>query len=109
MAGVRFGPTVNASLGAQSETTRTVIALVFGAVNALIKPILKTLATPLIWLTLGLFTLVVNAGMLALTSWFSGVLGLAFHVDHFWWDAVWGALIVTIVSMVLGAFVPDRR
>jgi len=114
VAGVRFGPTVNANLGAQSETTRTVItvalvALVFGAANALIKPVLKTLATPLIWLTLGLFTLVVNAAMLALTSWFSGVLGLAFHVDHFWWDAVWGALIVTIVSMVLGAFVPDRR
>ena len=65
VAGVRFGPTVNANLGAQSETTRTVItvalvALVFGAANALIKPVLKTLATPLIWLTLGLFTLVVN-------------------------------------------------
>ncbi|MBK8758648.1 MAG: phage holin family protein [Actinomycetales bacterium] len=114
VAGVRFGPTVNASLGGQSETTRTVVtvalvALVFGAVNAFIKPLLKALATPLIWLTLGLFTLVVNAAMLALTSWLAGGLGLAFHVDHFWWDAVWGALVVTIVAMVLGAFVPDRR
>lgn len=114
VAGVRFGPTVNAGIGGQSATTRTVVtvglvALVFGAVNALIKPVLKTLATPLIWLTLGLFTLVVNAAMLALTSWLAGVLSLAFHVEHFWWDAIWGALVVTIVSMLLGAIVPDRR
>ena len=58
-------------------------------------------------LTLGLFTLVVNALMLELTSWLAGNLGLGFHVDSFFWSAVLGAVVVTIVSMVLNVVVPD--
>jgi putative membrane protein len=82
------------------------VALIFGMVNALIKPVLKFFATPAIILTLGLFSLVVNAAMLQLTSWFADQLNLAFHVDHFLWDAVIGAIIITVVSMVLHLILP---
>ena len=80
-----------------------------GLVNAIVKPILKAFATPLIWLTLGLFTLVINALMLQLTSWLADKLTLAFHVQQFFWDAVLGAVIVTFVSMVLHAVIPDPK
>lgn len=83
------------------------VALVFGAVNAVIKPVLKFFGTPLIWLTLGLFSWVINAWMLLLTSWLADQLNLAFRVDDFWWSAVWGALVVTVVSMVVNALLPD--
>jgi putative membrane protein len=76
------------------------IALVFGLVNALIGPLLKLLTCPLIILTLGLFTLVVNAVMLLLTSALSRAVGLSFVVEGFW-PAFWGALVVSIVSLVM--------
>ena len=84
------------------------VALVFGVLNAVIKPILMVLSLPLLVLTLGLFTFIVNALMLSLTSWLSGLLGLDFTVQDFFWDAVLGALIITIVSMLLNAVIPDR-
>jgi putative membrane protein len=84
------------------------VALVFGILNAVIKPILMVLSLPLLVLTLGLFTFIVNALMLSLTSWLSGLLGLDFTVQNFFWDAVLGALIITIVSMLLNAVLPDR-
>jgi putative membrane protein len=84
------------------------VALVFGAVNSFIKPVLKFFGFPFIVLTLGLFAWVINAWMLLLTSWLADQLNLAFHVDDFWWSAVWGALVVTIVTMVLNAILPDR-
>jgi putative membrane protein len=83
------------------------VALIFGLLNALIKPILTILSLPVIILTLGLFTLIVNAAMLELTSWFAGKFTLDFHVDQFFWDAVLGAIIITIVSMILNAVLPD--
>lgn len=89
-------------------TTVLVVAIIFGIVNAILKPILTVLSLPFIVVTLGLFLLVVNAILLQLTSWISGNLDLAFHVDHFWWDAVFGALIITVVASVLNAIVPDR-
>ena len=58
-------------------------------------------------LTLGLFTFIVNAFMLQLTEWISEPLGLSFSIDQFFWDAVIGALIVTVVSMVLNFVIPD--
>jgi putative membrane protein len=76
------------------------VALVFGLVNALIGPLLKLLTCPLIILTLGLFTLVINAVMLLLTSGLSRAVGLSFVVDGFW-PAFWGALVVSIVSLVM--------
>ena len=88
-------------------TTVVVVALIFGIVNAFIKPVLKLVTLPLIILTLGLFVLVVNALMLQLTSWLAGKFDLAFIVQHFFWDAVFGALIVTLVSMVLSFIKTD--
>jgi len=82
------------------------VALVFGIVNAFIRPIAKLLALPLIIVTLGLFTFVVNGLMLWLTSSLSGSLGLGFHVAGFW-PAFWGALIVSLVSAVLSMLVSE--
>ncbi len=76
------------------------VALVFGLVNALIGPLLKLLTCPLIILTLGLFTLIVNAVLLLLTSGLSRAVGLSFTVDGFW-PAFWGALVISIVSFVM--------
>jgi putative membrane protein len=81
--------------------TVVLVALIFGIVNAFIKPIAKLLSMPFIILTLGLFVFVVNALMLELTSWLADKLDLAFHVEHFFWDAIFGALVVTLVSMLL--------
>jgi len=97
--------------GTASTTSQLVtilwVAVIFGGLNALIKPILTILSLPVIILTLGLFTLIVNAAMLELTSWFAGQFNLAFHVDSFFWDAVIGSIIITIVSMILNLVVPD--
>lgn len=67
------------------------------------------LSIPLIVLTLGLFLFVINAFMLSLTSWVSGLLDLDFHVESFFWDAVLGSIIISIVSMVVGALLPSPR
>jgi len=97
--------------GATTTTSQIItilwVALIFGLLNAVIKPILTILSLPVIVLTLGLFTLIVNAAMLELTSWFAGQFSLDFHVDHFFWDAVLGSIIITIVSMILNAVLPD--
>ncbi|MGW7407899.1 phage holin family protein [Streptomyces sp. NPDC054833] len=88
--------------------TLIVVALLFGLVNWLVKPIVKILTFPLFILTLGLITLVVNALMLMLTSWMSGKLDLSFHVDGFW-TAVVGGLIISIVSWALNVVLPDGK
>lgn len=79
------------------------VALVFGLLNASIKPLLKLLSLPIIILTLGLFLFVINALMLLMTGWVSGLFNLGFHVDGFW-DAFLGGLIVTVISLVLSIF-----
>ena len=78
------------------------VALVFGIVNAVLKPIAKLLSFPLIILTLGLFTLAINAALLGLTAWATSALSISGF-----WPAVWGALIVSVVSWFLGLFVDD--
>jgi putative membrane protein len=80
-----------------------VVALVFGILNASIRPLLKLLSLPVIVLTLGLFIFVINALMLLLTGWVSGLFNLGFHVDGFW-DAFFGGLIVSIISLLLSIF-----
>jgi len=85
------------------------VAVIFGLVNAVIKPVLKFFSLPFIILTLGLFSLIVNAAMLELTSWFAVQFSLDFRVDQFWWDAVLGSIIVTIVSMIASKYLPDFR
>jgi putative membrane protein len=79
------------------------VAMLFGLLNASIRPLLKLLSLPIIILTLGLFIFVINALMLRMTSWLSGLLNLGFRVDGFW-DAFFGGLIVSIVSLVLSMF-----
>lgn len=84
------------------------VALVFGVLNALVRPILIILTFPFLLVTLGLFTLVLNAFMLWLTSALSGALGLGFHVRDFW-SAFLGALVVSIVSFALSVFLVSER
>src|SRR6266850_613256 len=84
------------------------VALVFGLVNAIIRPILKLVTFPLFILTFGLFAFVLNGLMLWLTSSLSGRLGLGFHVAGFA-PAFWGALVVTVVSTLLGVLVAERE
>ncbi|MFI8234530.1 phage holin family protein [Streptomyces sp. NPDC085900] len=92
---------------AKKAWTLILVALLFGLVNWLIKPIVKLLSLPFVILTLGLFTLVVNALMLLLTSWLAGKLDLSFHVEGFW-TAVLGGLIISIVSWALSVVLPDE-
>lgn len=81
-----------------------IVAAIFGLVNAFLKPIAKILALPITILTLGLFTLVINAGMLQITD----ALTDSLTVDGFW-TSVGGGLIISIVSWALSIFLPDDR
>ena len=94
---------------ASKFATIVLVALIFGVVNAIVKPIAKVLAFPAIVLTLGLFTFVVNAFLLQLTEWIASPLGLDFEITKFWWDAVIGALVITIVSMILNWVLPEKE
>ena len=87
-----------------------VVALIFGILNVSLKPLMMVLSLPFLLLTLGLFTFVVNAFLLLATSKLSGWLGLGFHVAGFW-PAFVGALVVSLVSLVLSMFVrqPERK
>lgn len=85
------------------------VALVFGVINAFVKPFAQLLSLPFIIITLGLFTLIVNAFMLQITEWISEPLGLDFSIDAFFWDAVLGAIVITVVSMVVNLVVPDGK
>jgi putative membrane protein len=80
------------------------VAAVFGIVNALIRPVMLLLSLPLLVLTLGLFTLVVNALMLMLTAW----LVQALTVEGFW-PALWGGLLISVVSFLFSVVLPDRE
>lgn len=88
--------------------TYLLVAVLIGLVNALIKPIVKLIGCGLYVLTLGLIALVVNGLLFWLVSWICGLLDIPFHVDNFWPSAVLGALIVGVVSWVLGLVVKDR-
>ena len=87
-------------------TSLLLVALVFGVVNAIVRPILKLLTCPLIVLTLGLFLFVINGLMLWLTSGISASLGLGFRVAGFW-PAFLAALVVTLVSVLVSVVVRD--
>lgn len=100
------------SLAGQDTTAKILtllaVSVIFGLVNLVLKPIAKTLGCLLYILTLGLFGLVVNGLLFWLTSYLAGELGLPFHVAGFW-PALWGALIVSIVSSVLAGLVERGR
>lgn len=83
------------------------LALIFGLLNALVRPLLKLLTCPLILLTLGMFTLVINAGMLLLTRTVGQSLGIGFTVDGFL-PALLGSLVISLVSMVMTVILRDE-
>jgi putative membrane protein len=82
------------------------VAVIFGLVNAVIKPVVKVIGCPLYVLTLGLIGLVVNALLFLLVGWLAGLVGLPFVVDGFW-PAFWGAIVVAVVGFVLHVLIPD--
>ncbi|MFB9836349.1 phage holin family protein [Actinoallomurus acaciae] len=88
--------------------TLIAVAIVFGLINAFLKPIVKTFGCVFYILTLGLFALVVNGLLLWLASWASGKMNLPFHVSGFW-PAFWGAIVVGVVSWLLNLFVHDDK
>lgn len=91
--------------------TIAAMALLLGLVNALVRPILKWLTCPLIILTLGLFTLVINALTFWLAAWIGRQFDIGFVVGGFW-PAFFGALVISVVSLIMTIFVgedPDRR
>jgi putative membrane protein len=104
------GITVTGSGNGQGQrvVTLVVVALIFGVVNALVRPVVKLLSFPFIVLTLGLLVFVINALMLLLTSWLAGQLGVGFHVSGFW-TAVVGAIIVSVVTWVLDLVLPGDQ
>jgi putative membrane protein len=83
------------------------LALIFGLLNALVRPLLKFLTCPLIILTLGLFTIVINTGMLLLTSKIGQTLGFGLNVDGFW-QAVLGSLVISVVSIIMSVILRDE-
>jgi putative membrane protein len=82
------------------------VAVIFGVLNAIVKPILKLLTCPLQIITLGLFTLVLNGLLLWLTAWVANEFGVGFAVDGFF-PAFLGALIISVVSIVVDFLIPD--
>ncbi len=84
-----------------------VVAIIFGLVNALIRPIVKLLTLPINIITLGLFTLVINALMLMLTVWLSSALGLAAGFLQNFVIAIVAALIISVISTILSWILPD--
>jgi putative membrane protein len=87
--------------------TLLAVAVIFGLINAILKPIVKLVGCLFYVLTLGLIALVVNALLLWLASWVADRLSLPFHITGFW-AAFWGALIISVVGWLLGVLVPDR-
>jgi putative membrane protein len=85
------------------------LALIFGLVNAILRPPFKALSCLLIFLTLGLFTLVINALLFALTGWVGSQFGIGFELAAPWfWSAFLGSLVTTGISMVLSMILRDE-
>ncbi len=79
-----------------------VVAVIFGLVNAIIRPIVQIVSIPLYILTLGLIHIVINAFMLWITSWITEhTTHWGLQIDDFWWTAIWAAIVLSIVSWVL--------
>ena len=101
------GIQLNGGSEAKKAGTLVIIALIFGVVNAVLKPIIKTIGCLFYVMTLGLIGLVVNGLLLWLCSWIAGKLTLPFHITGFA-AAFWGAIIVGFVGWVLNLVLEDR-
>ncbi|HIW61053.1 MAG TPA: phage holin family protein [Candidatus Stackebrandtia excrementipullorum] len=86
--------------------TLLLVALIFGVVNAVIKPVVQVLGCAFYVLTLGLFALVVNAALFLLTGWLAEQFTIPFSIGGFW-PAFWGAIVMAVVSWLLSLALPD--
>jgi putative membrane protein len=102
------GIELEAASGWSRLGTLLAVALIFGVINATLKPLIKIVGCAFYILTFGLIALVVNGLLLWLTSWIAGKLSLPFHVTGFW-PAFWGAIIIGLVSWLLGLLIGDKR
>ncbi|AQT81561.1 hypothetical protein B1R94_23350 [Mycolicibacterium litorale] len=93
---------VGGQTGLQRVGIVLVVAVIFGLVNAIIKPVVQLFALPLYILTLGLIHIVINALMLWITAWITEhTTHWGLQIDHFWWTAVWAAIVLSIVGWLL--------
>lgn len=106
-AGLIDGISVGPGTDSERVLTLLAVAVIFGLVNAIVRPIVRLISLPLFILTLGLFTFVVNALMLMLTAWIGDQFDLAFEVDGFW-AALLGALVISVVTFVINLLLPDK-
>ncbi|HZM84060.1 MAG TPA: phage holin family protein [Candidatus Limnocylindrales bacterium] len=100
------GIQVNAETTAGTIGTYFAVAVLFGVVNAVIRPIIKMVGCSIYVLTLGLISFIVNGLLLLLTSWFASLLDLPFHVDGFW-SGVLGAIVIGLVGWALNWFIKN--
>lgn len=106
--GIRFpGPRSWPAELEEKWLTVVAVGVILGLVSILVKPVVTVLSIPFIVLTLGLFLWVINAAMLMLTGWLAGVLDLRFEVDDFFWAALLGALVITIVNWLMASVLDD--
>ncbi|AEB42367.1 hypothetical protein VAB18032_06215 [Micromonospora maris AB-18-032] len=101
------GISLDTASAGETVLTLVLVAVIFGVVNGVLQPIIKTVGCGFYLLTLGLIALVVNGLLFLLTGWIADQVGLPFEVDGFWPAAVLGALFVGVVTWILGA-VLDR-
>ncbi|MGW4498690.1 phage holin family protein [Micromonospora sp. NPDC004336] len=101
------GVEVSGRSGGHTALTLVVVAVIFGVVNAVLKPLIKVFGCVFYLLTLGLFALVVNALLFLLTDWIARGLDLPFDVEGFW-AAFWGAIVMAVATWLISVVVPDR-
>jgi putative membrane protein len=101
-------PGIDVTAGSKAAQVGTLVgvALIFGVVNAILKPLIKIVGCLFYIITLGLIGLVVNALLFMLVGWLSSKLGLPFVVSGFW-AAFWGAIVVAVVGALLHFVIPD--
>jgi putative membrane protein len=92
---------------AENPLTILIVALIFGTLNAILRPIVAFFTCPMIIVTLGLFIFVINAVMLWATAWVAGRLNLGFGIEGGFWPAFWGALVVSLVSLAISLLIKD--
>lgn len=94
---------------AESPLTILIVALIFGVINALLRPVVTFFTCPMVILTLGLFIFVINALMLWFTAWVAGQFDLGFGIEGGFWPAFWGAIVISIVSLAISLVIKDEE
>jgi len=101
------GIDVTGDTATNNALTLVIVALIFGLVNAVLKPVIKVVGCVFYLLPLGLFALVVNALLFLLTDWLAQQLDLPFAIDGFW-PAFWGAIVMAVVGWLISLVIPDK-